>query len=147
MFDTFNDIWLSFVDQNRISRQEYENMTLPQYYNSIEEFSTPLVDSNEVVYQAGLRLNHIETRIVKCPFAENFKSHGDAKRFAKEYIPTIRSWNESIFFNGLSSNRPIEDRRKIIEDYYGTYQSMVGNNPEGHGMDYVHAYMVVSKVM
>ena len=31
MFDTFNRIWRDFVEQNRITRDEYENMTLPQY--------------------------------------------------------------------------------------------------------------------
>ena len=146
MFNTFNSIWQTFVDNNRISQAEYENMTLPQYYNSVEEFSAPLTNTNEAIYQAGLRLDHIDTRIVKCPFAEDFKQHGDAERFAREYIPTIRSWNESIFYNGLSPERSTDERREIIEDYYGTYQSMVAESPEGHGMDYVHAYTVISKV-
>ena len=145
MFDTFNQIWQFFLDQKRINREEYENMTLPQYYNSVEEFSAPLVNSEEAVYQAGLRLDHIDTGIVKCPFAEDFVNHGDSARFAEKYIPTIRSWNESIYFNALSSDRPIEARREIIEDYYDTYKTMVRENPEGHGMDYVHAYMVISK--
>ena len=146
MFDTFNQIWQSFVDDKRVSQEEYQNMTLPQYYNSVEEFSAPLLKSDEAVYQAGLRLDHIDTRIVKCPYAEDFKLHGDSIRFAREYIPTIRSWNESIFFNGLSSDRPLKERRELIEDYYGTYRTMVENNPEGHGMDYVHAYTIISKV-
>lgn len=145
MFDTFNQIWLDFLEQNRITREEYENMTLPQYYNTVEEFSAPLVDSDDAVYQAGLRLDHIDTRIVECPFAESFTAHGDAVRFAEEYIPTIRSWNESIFFNGLSGDRSLEERRQLIEDYYGTYRDMVAANPAGHGMDYVHAYTVISK--
>ncbi len=145
MFDTFNRIWLDFVDQGRIDKDEYANMTLPQYYNTVEEFSAPLLDSDDPVHQAGLRLDHIDTRIVKCPFAESFAQHGDAERFAEEYIPTIRTWNESIFFNGLSAERPLEQRREIIEDYYATYRGMVRDNPEGHGMDYVHAYMVISK--
>ncbi|TNF87405.1 MAG: SAM-dependent methyltransferase [Gammaproteobacteria bacterium] len=145
MFDTFNRIWQSFLEQGRIERHEYENMTLPQYYNTVEEFSAPLTDTSDAVYQAGLRLEHIDTRIVKCPFAESFAEHGDAEKFAEEYIPTIRTWNESIYFNGLSEQRPLEERREIIEDYYGTYRDLVRDNPEGHGMDYVHAYMVISK--
>jgi hypothetical protein len=99
------------------------------------------------VYQAGLRLDHIDTRIVKCPFAEDYTHHRDATRFADEYIPTIRSWNESVYFNALSTDRPVEERREIIEDYYDTYKTMVRENPDGHGMDYVHAYMVISKVI
>jgi SAM-dependent methyltransferase len=146
MFDNFNRIWLDFLAEQRISRAEYDNMTLPQYYNTVEEFSAPLQYNGDAVYQAGLRLEHIETRIVKCPYAESFREHGDAARFAEEYIPTIRSWNESIFFNALSSDRSVEERRQIIEDYYGTYRDQVAGNPTGHAMDYVHAYMVIAKV-
>lgn len=146
MFDTFNQIWLDFLADKRISREEYNNMTLPQYYNTVEEFSAPLLDVDDAVHQAGLRLDHIETRIVKCPYAESFLEHGDAQRFAEAYIPTIRSWNESIFLNALSTERSLEDRKRTIEDYYGTYRDMVSANPEGHAMDYVHAYTVISKV-
>ena len=70
---------------------------------------------------------------------------GDAARFSREYIPTIRTWNESIYFNGLSSDRPLEQRQALIEDYYESYRQQVEANPEGHGMDYVHAYMVIAK--
>jgi len=146
MFDNFNRIWRSFLEQDRITQAEYENMTLPQYYNTLEEFSAPLTDPDEAVYRAGLRLDHIETRVVKCPFAEAFAEHGDAERFAESYIPTIRSWNESIFFNGLSDRRSPAERQQIIEDYYATYRDMVRDSPAGHGMDYVHAYMVISKI-
>ena len=145
MFDTFNQIWLEFVEQKRITRDEYINMTLPQYYNTVDEFSAPLLDSDDPVYQAGLRLEHIDTRIVKCPYAEDFAQHGDSARFADDYIPTIRSWNESIYFNALSHERPLQERRQIIEDYYNSYRDRVRENPEGHGMDYVHAYTVISK--
>jgi hypothetical protein len=145
MFDTFNRIWQSFLADKRISQIEYEGMTLPQYYNTVEEFSAPLTDKTDAVYNAGLRLDHIDTRIVKCPYAQAYKEHGDAAKFAEEYIPTIRSWNESIFFNALSADRPIEQRRALIEDYYSTYRDMVRESPAGHDMDYVHAYMVISK--
>ena len=145
MFDTFNAIWQSFLEQQRITRDEYENMTLPQYYNTVEEFSAPLTDPGDPVYRSGLRLEHIDTRIVPCPFAESFKQHGDAVRFAEAYIPTIRTWNESIYFNGLSAERPEAERREIIEAYYDSYAGRVRENPEGHGMDYVHAYMVIAK--
>ena len=146
MFDTFNEIWISFLEQNRITRDEYENMTLPQYYNTVEEFSAPLTNSDDPVYQAGLRLDHIDTRVVPCPFAQSFQEHGDVERFVREYIPTIRTWNESIYFNGLSGDRPEAERRQIIEDYYAAYAERVRTNPVGHGMDYVHAYTVISKV-
>ena len=146
MFSNFVKIWQDFLGQGRISEDEYKRMTLPQYYNTVEEFSAPLKSFDSPVYQAGLRLKHIETRITPCPFAEAFKDHQDAQRFAEEYIPTIRSWNESIFFGALDQNRALEDREQIIQDYYQTYQNQVMASPEMHRMDYVHAFTVIEKI-
>jgi hypothetical protein len=146
MFDTFNEIWNEFLENGRISREEYVRMTLPQYYNTVEEFSAPLTDPASPVYQSGLRLVDVHTRIVPCPFAEEFKTHGNVKRFANAYIPTIRSWNQSIFLGALDESRPLEERQELIESYYGTYHQRVLDAPEGHGMDYVHAYLIVEKI-
>lgn len=146
MFDNFNQNWRQFVSDGIITEKEYLSMTLPQYYNTVDEFSAPLNDSNSDVYKAGLRLVDIETAVVPCPFAEDFKQHKDAQRFAKAYIPTIRSWNESTFLAALSAERDSQERANIIEQYYAMYQSQVADAPEQHGMGYVHAYMTIEKV-
>jgi len=145
MFENFNSNWQRFLSDGVITEQEYQAMTLPQYYNTVEEFSAPLLDRHSAVYKAGLRLESIETTVVPCPFAEDFKTHRDANRFAKAYIPTIRSWNESVFAGALSSDRPKPQRDEIIEAYYQQYHDQVADNPEEHGMGYVHAYMTITK--
>ncbi|MEM7209682.1 MAG: SAM-dependent methyltransferase [Pseudomonadota bacterium] len=145
MFNTFHEIWQEMMTAGRISEAEYAAMTLPQYYNTVEEFSAPLLNENDPVHQAGLRLESIETRVVPCPFAEDFKQHRDAEKFATDYIPTIRTWNESTYFAGLSSERPLEERKRVIEDFYGAYRMRVVADPDQHGMGYVHAYTVISK--
>ena len=146
MFNNFAQIWNDFMDKGLIRDNEYQKMTLPQYYNTVEEFSAPFKDFSNPVYQAGLRLKHIETHITACPFAEAFKEHQDPEIFAKEYIPTIKSWNESIFFGALDTQRPLEERHNIINEYYHTYQEQVKEAPELHRMDYVHAFKVIEKV-
>jgi len=121
-------------------------MTLPQYYNSVEEFSAPLQNANSSVHKAGLRLVDIKTAVVPCPFAQDFQKHKDAEKFASAYIPTIRSWNESIFLGALSDKRAETERHEIIENYYSMYQRQVANAPDTHGMGYVHAYMTMEKI-
>ena len=145
MFDQFNDIWQSMIADNTITAAEYAAMTLPQYYNTVEEFSAPLLDASGPVYRAGLRLESIHTGVTPCPYAADFKKHADSARFAREYIPTLRSWNESTYFAGLSAERPMQERQAIIERFYGTYQDRVAAAPAGHAMDYVHAYIVIAK--
>tara|TARA_B100000686_G_scaffold287060_1_gene312266 strand:- start:684 stop:1790 length:1107 start_codon:yes stop_codon:yes gene_type:complete len=146
MFGNFAQNWKYFFEQERINLNEYQRMTLPQYYNTVEEFSAPFQDPNNKVYIAGLRLKQIETHITPCPFADSFKEHKDARYFAEEYIPTIRSWNESIFFGALDNDRTLEERYEIINDYYQMYQDQVQSSPEDHRMDYVHAFIVAEKI-
>lgn len=146
MFDQFNRNWLQLLNDGVIDNDEYQRMTLPQYYNSVEEFSAPLKDQDSDVYRAGLRLVDIETAVVPCPFAQDFASHGNATRFASEYIPTIRSWNQSVFSGALSDQRKPQERHELIEHYYNIYKQQVADNPAGHAMDYVHAYMTIEKV-
>lgn len=146
MFDNFNANWQHFVDDGVITAEEYTAMTLPQFYNNVDEFTAPLLDENSDVYKAGLRLVDIETAVVPCPFAEDFKIHKDAQKFAKAFIPTIRSWNESTFLGALCDKRSMDERREIIENYYLKYQHQAAEAPEMHGMGYVHAYTTIEKI-
>ncbi len=148
MFDTFSEIWENLVDDGTITRQEFLDTNFPQCYRTTEQFVTPLNDKNSPVYQAGLRLEHVESRVVRCPFEQDYtKNHKDPVKFAEEYIPTLRSWSEPTFVNGLSNDRNAEEKSQIIDDFYGRYQSLVAKAPEGHAMDYVHIYLVCSKVL
>jgi len=146
MFDTFRDVWLAFVEEGTIDHDEYVAMTLPQYYRDVGEFVQPLQDPASPVHGAGLRLERIETRVTRCPFAADFERHGDAAVFAKAYIPTLRSWTESTFFAALDRARPAEERQAIIDGFYDNYEARVREAPAGHGMDYVHAFMTIAKV-
>ena len=146
MFDTFNALWRAMVDAGRITEEEYQRTAFPQFYKTVDEYCRPLTDPASRVHAAGLRLESAETRIVRCPYRAAFESHGDVDRFATEYVPTLRSWSETVFFNSLDSSRPSEERQAIVDEYYRSYVDLVRRAPDGHAMDYVHVYMVVSKI-
>lgn len=144
MFDTMNALWQAHVDEDVITADEYRAMTLPQYYNSVDEFRALFAPDGPGT-EAGLVLEHIESRVVRCPYATDFGQHGDAARFAREYVPTLRSWTQSTFFGALDPARGEATNRAIVEGFYQRYVDNVAAAPAGHGMDYVHAYMVVSR--
>ena len=146
MFDTFNTLWARLRDEKIISGTEYVNTNFPQSYRTVEQFVDPFKNKKNPVYLANLRMEHVETRVVRCPFAEDFKLHGNANRFAKEYIPTLRSWSEATFASGLSPKRSLEEKNEIIEHFYNNYESMVRDSPNGHAMDYVHCYLILKKI-
>lgn len=145
MFDTFDKLWAALRDEGTITAEEYRATNFPQCYRTVAQFTGPLEDPENPVHRAGLRIDHVETRVVRCPFALEFEEHGDAARFARDYIPTLRSWSEATFVKGLSPDRPIEQRQAIIDRFYSDYETLVRENPEGHAMDYVHCYLIARK--
>ncbi|KMW60197.1 S-adenosyl-L-methionine:salicylic acid carboxyl methyltransferase [Candidatus Rhodobacter oscarellae] len=146
MFDTFARLWGDLRDRGVITGQEFRDTNFPQVYRTEAEFTAPLLDKNGPVHRAGLRLEHVEARVVRCPFEQDFtERHGDAAAFAEAYIPTLRSWSEPTFAAGLDSARPEEERADILNAFYAGYQSLVAAEPEGHAMDYVHIYLVARK--
>jgi hypothetical protein len=145
MFGEFARHWRWLRDTGAISDDEYRAATFPQFYKTPEEFAAPFLSASSPVSLAGLRLDHISTRVTGCPYAADFKRHGDARAFAKAYVPTLRSWTESTFAGALDKSRPAADRQDIIDRFYRAYEDAVAAAPEGHAMDYVHCFMAISK--
>jgi hypothetical protein len=145
MFDTFDRLWKRLASQGVISDTEYANTNFPQVYRRSAEFVAPLEDPQSAAYRAGLRLEHIEERHLVCPYAKAAAQHGDAETFARDYIPTLRSWSEPTFAAGLSAARPAPERQAILDRLFASYQEEVARAPEGHGMDYIHIHLVCRK--
>ena len=146
MFDTFAMLWRRLVEDGAITEAEYLNTAFPQFYKTVEEYCAPLTRPSNPVYRSGLRLESAETRVVACPYAVRFADDGDLEGFATSYVPTLRTWSETVFFNSLDAGRSEQERRDIVDRFYQSYIDLVREDPTGHAMDYVHIYMVVSKV-
>jgi hypothetical protein len=145
MHDEFARHWRDLWKAGVIGEAEYRRANFVQFYKTKDDFTAPFGDPNSAVSKAGLVLDKAFTRVTGCPYAADFKAKGDASAFAKAYIPTLRSWSESTFAGALDPARPAAERMAIVDRFYGAYEATVAASPEGHGMDYVHCFMTVSK--
>lgn len=145
MHATFAKHWAALRDAGVITDDETRRATFPQFYRTVQEFRAPFDDSASAVSRAGLRLEQCFTRITPCPYAEKFRAGQPAIEFARAYVPTLRSWSESMFFAALDPARPEDDRKNIVDRFYAAYEADVAAAPQGHGMDYVHCFMVIAK--
>lgn len=145
MFDRFNAHWQAMATEGAITPEEYRRTNFPQVYRTVEQFTAPLTQPGPV-RDAGLVLEHVETRVVPCPFAQAFATgaYDSAQSFAAAYIPTLRSWSEPVFAAGLAGRDPAR-RAALVDEFYGRYQAEVAADPQGHGMDYVHCYLICRK--
>ena len=51
----------------------------------------------------------------------------------------------SISSLALSDSRSPEEKATIVDEFFKRYEIEVAKRPEDHGMDYVHAYIVIAK--
>lgn len=145
MHDTFAKHWRNLLRDGTITEAEYRRANFVQFYKTKEEFAAPFEKPDSPVRKAGLTLEKIFTRTTGCPYAADFQREGDPVKFAKAYIPTLRSWSESTFMGGLDPARSAQERTAIINRFYGDYEAEVAAAPEGHAMDYVHCFTVIGK--
>jgi len=145
MFDSFARHWRNLLRAGRINPTEYANATFQQYYKTQEEFAAPFRDPDSPVSRAGLTQESSFTMVTPCPYAEAFREHGDAKAFARAYVPTLRSWSEVVFAGALDPARAAAERLAIVDDFYSAYEADVAAAPEGHRMDYVHCVVEIAK--
>lgn len=148
MFGRFAAHWRALVEDRTITEDEFRRATFVQHYRTVQEFTAPFQDPNSAVSQAGLILKSAHTTLTRCPFEQAFADSGGAmspRDFAKSYIPTLRSWSETVFKSALS-DRPEAEAQAIVDRFYQAYEDEVADDPTGHAMDYVHVVLDVEKV-
>jgi indole-3-acetate O-methyltransferase len=139
MWESFQKSWDRLADEGLINEEERLGISFPSYYRSSEEIVTG-VESVD-----GLKVVECVERVVRCPYREawtNGSSNRSAREHAEWYVPTTRTWSESTFKSALQPNR---NKDEIMRKFWNNYVDLVEENPEAHGMDYVHTYLVVEK--
>jgi len=146
MFDNYNAIWSQMRDQAVITDGEYRNTAFQQFYKSIDDTLRPLRDESSEVFRSGLVLEQQETRTVACPFRTSYEQGALSRaEFAIQFVNTHRSWTETTFRAGLLESRTTDEKQAILDELYRRYEKRVLDNPQGHGKDLLHLYIVAKK--
>jgi len=147
MWDSFQSSWDRLVEQGLIDEDERLGVSFPNYYRTKEEFLEGIESDDDISSQ--LKIVSYEERVVRCPYRELYasgKTNKSSREYAEWFVPTTKTWSHSTFKSGLKSERTEEEKEEIMNQFWENYMSLVESNPEVHGMDYVHAYIVFEKV-
>jgi hypothetical protein len=148
MWDSFQTSWDKLKDDGIIDEEERLGVSFPNYYRTKSEFVEGI--KSDHVLSKVLKIVSIEERIVRCPYRELYntgKSGKSPREYAEWFVPTTKTWSHSTFKNALKVERSEEEKERIMDHFWKNYINIVEKEPNIHGMDYVHAYIVLEKTV
>ena len=151
MFSLFFELWKELKDKGKITNEEFINTSFANYYRSEEEIRYAFREDS-ILTKSGLKLESINFQRVPCSYRETLAnqisigSDIQPEEYANWYVPTLRTWSNSTFLNGLSDNRSSSEKNCIVDEFFDLYKQRVIKDPLQHGMDYIHSYVCIEKV-
>jgi hypothetical protein len=147
MWDSFQSAWDQLKSDGLIDEEERLGVSFPNYYRTSEEFLDAVHDEE---ISSSLKVVSIEERVVRCPYRELYtsgKSNKSPREYAEWFVPTTKTWSHSTFKSALKCDKSEEEKEAIMTQFWENYMSLAEKEPEKHGMDYVHAYIVFEKIL
>ena len=156
MWDSFFQSWEQLYKDGWIDDDERHGVSFPSYYRTMDDFLNGINDVG------GFKVISAEEKIVPCPYRTLYNSNSNTnttkgmtpREYAEWFVPTTKSWSHSTFMAALDSSssttkrkrRTDDEKEMIMDKFWDNYMSLVEQDPSSHGMDYVHAYLVLEKL-
>jgi len=141
LIDLANAVLQQLVKDGALDPEEYEEMAIPTYYRTAEEWKEPFTsDSN-----FSLSLDHFEEFALPDVYLERLEHDGDAQAFAEAYAGFFKAAFEPCLFVSLSDKRTSESRQQVIDLFSQQLQSALAQDPKKYSCRWVIQLMLISK--
>jgi hypothetical protein len=137
--DLLNDACLDLVNAGRLKREEYERMTMPCYFRTLEELLAPLEQEDSPV-RGTFAVDRAETLEVPTPFLIEFRCGGDPVAYARAYTGFLRAVSEPVVRAALSQPG---GEASTVEGLYARVHARVLDDPER----YLFRYFLVAALL
>ena len=68
-----------------------------------------------------------------------------ARKNAVSFVHSIRTWSNRIFATGLSKERTVDERKKILDELFRRLVDQVAMAPADRGFPYLDHFVTVAK--
>jgi hypothetical protein len=144
LIDLANSVLQDLVKEGTLYPDEYEQMAIPTYYRTTQEWKEPLIPGSAVEASA-LSLIHFEERVLPDPYFEQYQQNRDAKAFAEAYTGFFKAAFEPCLFASLLDSRTPQSRQELIDSFSQRLQSGLAQNPEKSSCCWFLQLMVLAK--
>jgi SAM dependent carboxyl methyltransferase len=145
LIDLANSVLQDLVNEGTLYPDEYEQMAIPTYYRTTQEWKEPLTPGSDFVEASGLSLIHFEERVLPDTYFEQYQQNRDAKAFAEAYTGFFKAAFEPCLFASLLDSRTPQSRQEVIDSFLQRLQSGLAQDPERSSCRWFLQLMVIAK--
>ncbi|KAI0227875.1 hypothetical protein LSAT2_021635 [Lamellibrachia satsuma] len=144
------DQWREMMHEKIISEDEFFATVEPNIYRTAEEIHVPFND-NSRVNSSGLRIVDMETHSFKCAWRESWlisnkpDDSAAARSHAVSFVQSARTCTNRIFVTGLSKERNVKGRERILDEFYSRLVDQVAMAPADWGIDAAVYFVTAAK--
>jgi SAM-dependent methyltransferase len=131
--DVLNDACLDLVAAGGLKQEEYERLTMPCYFRTVDELLAPLERTDSPVWGA-FAVDRARALEVPAPFVVAFRRGGDVAAYARAYTGFLRAVSEPVVRAAL--DQP-EGRAGTIESLYERIRTRLLAEPERYSIRYL----------
>jgi hypothetical protein len=126
LFDVLNDACLDLVAAGLLGREQYERLTVPVYFRTLEELLAPLEREDSPV-RGAFTVDRAEALEIPMPFLAEFRRDGNVAACAGAYTGFLRAVSEPVV--RMAVNQP-EGEGGTVERLYERVRVRLLADPE-----------------
>ena len=143
--DLANHVLQHLVKDGTLYATEYEEMAIPTYYRTAQEWKEPLTSQSNFPQGRVLSLDHFEEVTLPDVYLEQFQKDGNAQAFAKTYTGFFKAAYEPCLFVNLSDKRTAESRQQVIDLFSQRLQGALAQDPVKYSCRWRLQLMLISR--
>ena len=145
LIDLANQTLQELVKNGTLYPDEYEQMAIPTYYRTTQEWKEPLTPGSDFVEASGLSLIHFEELALPDTYFEQYQQNRDAEAFAEAYTGFFKAAFEPCLFVSLRVNRTPQSRQEVIDSFSQRLQSALAQDPAKYSCRWLLQLMTIAK--
>ena len=133
LYDVLNDACLDLVAAGRLAREQYERLTIPVYFRTLDELLAPLEREDSPV-RGAFAVERAEALEAPTPFLVEFRRGGDVAAYAGAYTGFLRAFSEPVVRAALGQP---EGEAGAVECLYERIRDRLLAEPERYSWRYI----------
>jgi hypothetical protein len=145
LIDLANHILQQLVKAGTLYPTDYEEMAIPTYYRTAQEWKEPFTSESNFLQGTVLSLDHFEEVTLPDVYLEQFQQDGNAQAFAEAYTGFFKAAYEPRLFVNLSDTRTPESRQQVIDLFSRRLQVALARDPAKYSCRWRLQLMLIAR--